>query len=308
MNDPLTRSPIVSLIFFLARSPYYDNTAEGLHRTNYKDQVNQREGFKLSDPKKINQIYIMNYFFILGDVLIMFLILLSFISDEFERLEDNIVTLIWQISLLLSCVTSIIIRYNIQGQIKDKYIRMKAAIAENYHHLVQIVMMIFGIWPQIQQEHNNDKHLLGCLKFIEVFLFIRLLRFILRFSCGFILMIAACTQWIFRKKVKKGLIRRELDSQPEISLQDMADYDGLPPFRKKLRDEESIQTPEFSIDENLLTEEQKSQNSLKKQKRRGTIQSQASIYSQPKSQKHKPLKDLHNENVQLFLSQGQLQV
>jgi len=32
--------------------------------------MNHREGFKLTDPKKINQIFIMNYFFILGDVLI----------------------------------------------------------------------------------------------------------------------------------------------------------------------------------------------------------------------------------------------
>jgi len=39
----------------------------------------------------------------------MFLIVLSFISDEFERIEDNIVTLVWQLLLLLSCVISVFI-------------------------------------------------------------------------------------------------------------------------------------------------------------------------------------------------------
>lgn len=65
----------------------------------------------------------------------MFLTVLSFISDEFEAIENNIVTLVWQILILVSCGVSIIIRFNIQSQIKNKYILKRATIAENYHHL-----------------------------------------------------------------------------------------------------------------------------------------------------------------------------
>ena len=65
----------------------------------------------------------------------MFLTILSFISDEFDDLEGNSVVFAWQILVLVSCSVSILIRLNIQNQIRDKYISKRAAIAENYHHL-----------------------------------------------------------------------------------------------------------------------------------------------------------------------------
>lgn len=53
-------------------------------------------------------------------------------------------------------------------------------------------------------------------------------------------MIAACMQWLLRKRVKKGLIVKEPEIQPEINLSDMGSYDGLPYIAKKKRDEDSI--------------------------------------------------------------------
>eukprot|EP00347_Sterkiella_histriomuscorum_P016775 403351899 len=331
ISDPLTRSPIVHLVFVLARSviistwyfiknnqqPYYDASAEGPNQQNYKEYVSQREGFKLADTRKINSINIMNYFFILGDVLIMFLTVLSFISDEFESIENNVATLVWQILILLSCGISIIIRVNIQSQIRNRYILKSATIAENYHHLFQIVLMIFGVWPQYQQEQNQDQHLIGCLKFIQIFMFVRLLRFILRFTCAFVLMMAACTQWLCRKKVKKGLVSKSRDTLlVKINIPDLQDYDGLPlpdMGRTKGGNDSGIMTPEFSMDDALLTEQQK-QERAEKQK----IKSRESYISnsrkssasqqQNSSHKHKPMREMKSGNMSLFLSNSQLQV
>lgn len=108
--------------------------------------------------------------------------------------------------------------------------------------------MMFGVWPQHQAELNKDVHLIGCLKFIQIFMFVRLLRFILRFSCGLVLMMAASFQWFTRKKVKKGLVSTNRDTLLiKIQIPDMQDYDGVPLTNLKSNrlDDSGVQTPEW---------------------------------------------------------------
>jgi len=82
-------------------------------KSNYREYVMARDGFNIYDSRKENSLSIINYLFLLGDILIVFITLLSFIGDEFEDLERNLAAFVWQLLIITFTVISIIIRLRI---------------------------------------------------------------------------------------------------------------------------------------------------------------------------------------------------
>lgn len=81
----------------------------------------------------------------------------------------------------------------------------------------------------MEVEHIKDYDLLSYLKYIQILLAIRLLRFILRFTCAIILMLIACIGWLCRKRVQKGRVNKDDEKiSSKLNEQELFVYDGVP--------------------------------------------------------------------------------